>query len=328
MLGQSSRVMMVNAKSFLFFLWLSVSILSCKEKGTGGNESSPTVEKGFQFRLNPAFNTPYKYEMVNETSSEQEINDTKTSNETKIEMALTYSVNRDSSGLYNFNMQYDKFKMHIKALDQEKEIDAETASLSFDPIEKIFGAFKNAAIQVQVDEKANVKKVTGFTDLTSRMRILANGNPDALQMLNSTLRQYVAEENIRSSFEKTFKPLPDKLLKEGDEWVVSQPISNDFRNNIDITYKVKSIKNEVVTITTNSDINLENQPTFMEGMSVTTNLKGTQKGEMNIERSTSMMLFSVVELNLKGNIYVIGREVPIKLKTKNAVRRINLAKVD
>ena len=256
--------MVFKLKSFVFLFCLVSFIQSCKENGKGSKITTPAKEKEFQFRLSPAINTSYKYEVVNETHSEQEINDTKTSNGTRMEMALTYTVKKDSSGLYDFTMHYDKFKMHIKALDQEKEIDAENASLSFDPLEKIFGAFKNATIRVQADEKANVKKVTGFTELTGKMRTLANGDEDALQMLNTTIKQYVGEENIRASFEKTFKPLPDKLLKEGDEWIISQPVSSDLKVKVDNTYKVKSIEDGVATITISADIHLENQPTIMD----------------------------------------------------------------
>jgi Family of unknown function (DUF6263) len=331
--------MVLKLKLFVIVFCLVISGQSCKEKdksaansgnraenkgsSSNGESSSSSAEKNFQFRLSPSVNKPYKYEMLNETVTEQEVNDTKASNESKIEMGVSYTVTKDTAGLFNFTMVYDKFKLHIKALDQEMNIDADNASQSFDPIEKIFGAFKNAAIQVQSDEKANVKKVTGFKELTDKMWTLAAGNPDALQMLNTTVKQYVAEENIKSSFEKTFKPLPDKLLKEGDTWVESQPVSSDLKTNIDNTYKVKSIEDGIATITISSDINMENQQAQVERTSVTTNLKGSQSGEIKMETATGMLLSSYTKLKLKGDILVMGRTVPLKMTISSSTKRVD-----
>ena len=48
---------------------------------------------------------------------------------------------------------------------------------------------------------------------------------------------------------------------------------------------------------------------------VAANLKGEQKGEFEIETKTGMLISSQITANIKGNLQVMGRDIPITIKS-------------
>lgn len=256
--------------------------------------------------------------MQRDTSSDGE----KAGNETKTNMVLSYLFTKDSTGLYDIKMNYDRFQLHVKALDQEKEIDADNAAGSFDPVTMVLAAFRNASIGYMVDGTGKVKDISGFKELSSEIYKLAGGNPDSIQLLQTSVSQYTDSKSMQSRFEGTFKLLPDSVLKEGDSWILTEPVTSDIYKNVETKYKVKSIKNGVITITANADIDIASQPMMMERTQITTTLEGNQSGEIKIEASTGMLISSTSNLKLKGNILVMGQTIPMKLSMKNTASKL------
>jgi molybdopterin-binding protein len=48
---------------------------------------------------------------------------------------------------------------------------------------------------------------------------------------------------------------------------------------------------------------------------VSADLKGEQKGEFDIETKTGMLINSIITASINGNLQVMGKEIPIEIKT-------------
>jgi hypothetical protein len=303
----------------LFIIYFFQIFVACKNH----NNSQPHKyqDSVFQFRFKPPDASVYSYTTKNETNISQTVNENKIESETEMNIGLSYQVKKDTSNLYNITMTYDKFNVRIKSNDNETEADAENAAALPDPSMKVFGAFKNATLHIQTDNKSNVKKIEGLDKIIADLRILANGDPEALEMVNGSIKQYTDPSTIKTSFEQMFKLLPDKPLHEGDEWTVDAPIGTDLQLNTKNTYKVESIEDGVVKIISNADINLKDQTIVIENNRVRSTLKGSQTGEIQIETATGMLISSSTKLKVSGDLVVMDLKVPVKFSIFNKINR-------
>lgn len=298
-------------------------VFSCFEKKK--EDKATHLVKAGELQLHVKADAPqtYNYEIVNSTSTTIEIENKDIQNESKIEMNVAYTISKDSLNYYDYQLAYNKFKVYVKVLDQEKEIDADDAGVSLDPMEKIYGAFKHAKIHFKTDSLANVIEVNGYKELFGRMKTYAGGNKDALEIVDSSLSQYSSEKNIRGSFQTIFNLLPNKELKKGDSWIVKEEVSSSPKIYIDNKYSVKSIDKTKIVLKIDADVDLNQQPTEIDGSSILTSLKGTSSGEIKIERATGMLLSFSSKLKLKGESAVSGRNVPIELEVTKTMLRNN-----
>jgi hypothetical protein len=301
-------------------IFLSViAFVSCKEQNRHFGNSESVKNEIITFKLNPPVNKIYKYLTVTETEMEQEVNDEKMKNSNKLEMAMTYSFQKDSLGNLIAYTKYNQFKLSIKAQDLEKELDASNAATSIDPTEKMFGAFQNAEVKFVIDTLGNVKSVSGTKTISDKMYQLANGNTEALQMLNGSIKQYVGDAFFKQVAEQNFKLFSNRQLKPGDTIMISTPINAGFNFTTTTIYKLATIENNIATIEADADVDMKEQDIIVEGTNVTATIKGKQAGDIKIDVTTGLIQQSKSELKLKGIISVKGNEVPIKLIMTNKI---------
>lgn len=321
-----------NNFTIFIFLLICALLLSCNsdESGSVTKKSSTNfdIESEFNTHLSPEFNKKYLYEIVNEINTEQEVNGENISNESRSNMVISYLFTKDSSGSLNTHMIYEKFKLHVKAMGQEKDIDAENAEDSFEPVIKIFGAFKNAAIGYVADSSGKVKAISGLKKLSDDMYKFAGGDPDAIQLLKTSISQYTESKNMQAQFENIFSMLPDTVLKKGYSWVVMEPVASDIDALIGTKYTVKSISGNFITVSIASDIDLMNKHISLNGTQVTANLEGGRSGEIQIEKETGLVLYSDSILKLSGDLVVIGKIIPFKMRIKSKTSKLALENND
>lgn len=303
-----------------FVLFLAVILVSCSsnDKKISSDTDIPIV-----FRFNPETGRDYTYTTINESTSEQTVDEKDIDNETKLEIGITYKFEKDSLPGYQLTMQYNTFKLYAKALEQEKELDAATAANSFDPSDKMFAAFHNARLQAHMDTTGTVSNLSGIDEIREKMKTLAGNNFNAMQMLNGSIKEYISEAFFRQSVEGVFKTLSNRKLLVGDTIQSVSTVGGELNINANAIYKLVSVKNNTATIKLDADIDIKDQPLTIENTKVTAAIKGKQSGETKVNVLTGMTEFSETETNLKGTMQLLGREVPFKMKTRN---RVNLLK--
>ena len=82
------------------------------------------------------------------------------------------------------------------------------------------------------------------------------------------------------------------------------------------TYKLKAINSEIALIQSSAKISNDNSPMNFQGLNnVTASIEGEQEAEYEMEAKTGMLISCNIITNVSGTVQVMGREVPIKIKT-------------
>ncbi len=297
------------------FCLIVISIISCK----GKDQPAYKAPEFIQFRLKPEIDKIYSYQLLNESEMEQEVNDETFDNNSKLEMDVDYTFSNDSASLLRLKMQYKKFTLSMKMMEQEKELDASTAATSFEPSDKMFAAFHNAEVIATVDSFGTASSFSGVEAIKSKMNEYAGSDEEAKQMLNGSIRQYVSDAFFKQSIEASFKAITEKKLRVGDTIMVSTPVGGELNITISAVYKLESIKNSIANISTTATIDIKDQAITIEKTNLTANITGKQTGVVKINIHSGLLEESKSELNLKGVMQVVGREIPFKMKAKNTV---------
>lgn len=267
-LGANAKKQLLNNTSMRWILAL-LFLLGCRSKDDNSSGHTPEF---FRFRLSPGLNTEYRYVFTSETEMEQEVNDQNFDNSNKLEMQTVYSFSDDTNNTYQLRMTYEKFRVSIKAMDKEKDLDASTAGSSLLASDKMFAAFNNAIIVASVDSLGNATNFSGIEAIKSKMTEYAGDDAEARQMLNGSIKQYITEQFFKQSIETSVKALTTKTSKPGDTIMVITPVGGELNVSASVIYKLVSIKQGVANITVDANVDLKDQPLAIENTTVRASL--------------------------------------------------------
>lgn len=298
-----------------FFCFFSIVIVSCQ----GNDQSADNSPEYMQLRLKPDVGKTYSYQLLNESEMEQEVNEETFDNNSKLEMDVDYTFSKDTASSLRLTMQYKKFTLSMKVMEQEKELDASTAANSLEPSDKMFAAFHNAVVTATVDSFGNASSFAGVEAIKNKMNDYAGADQDARQMLDGSIKQYVSDAFFKESIESSFKAFTERKLRVGDTIMVATPVGGEFNITVAAVYKLESIRNSIASISTTATIDIKDQPITIEKTRLTANITGKQTGLVKINIHSGLLEESKNELNLKGVMLVVGREIPFKMKTWSKV---------
>jgi hypothetical protein len=130
-----------------------------------------------------------------------------------------------------------------------------------------------------------------------------------------------SEESLKSTFEQTSNYFPDKPVKPGDSWnFTTSMASSGLAINIDMKLTLKSIEGNVVTLDGEGTVSTpEGYEQEMNGMKVKVNLKGTQTGEIKLDRNTGWIISSTITQSFGGEMEGMGMKIPISAKSTASV---------
>jgi hypothetical protein len=300
-------------QTMLLFLFISCNYVD--------NKSTPNSFQEISLKLNLPQNGRYHYELSSQNSFSQELKGENTTNQSVMEAGYDYIVNKNTENSFQLLMKYTKFKFVIKNPEGDIEFDAAKASSLVDPSQRIFAAFDKAQFMISVDTLGNVQSLTGYEQIKERMNQLASSSPQALQVVNSTFKQYVNEGFFKQQVEQNFKMFPGKKLKVGDNWKTNISINGGLKLNLENTYTLKTVKDGIAEISSIAYINMTEQPLNVGGYPVIASVKGKQTGKIKIEIATGLPLASESKTNISGKIELKGMQIPVKLETKSIIKR-------
>jgi hypothetical protein len=271
----------------------------------------------YHLKFNPDSSSKYHYDIKNTTETEIELENKKIQSINTTTTGMSYVINKDTSGNYIVNITYDKVHLYTKTNDSETEADAENASFPLNPADKMLGALKDANLTVSISPTGDIKILSGYKELSEQLMSSLDANDvNARSVAQKQLDKLIGEGMIQKNLDQLFKMFPDSAVHVGDKWKIDSRQNGDFNLNIKTFYRLKDIHNGVAYINSESDLESDNTPIAMLGASVIPNLKGTQEGKYEMEAKTGMLLNGAITSEVKGNMQMMGREVPVKIKTK------------
>jgi hypothetical protein len=303
---------------YVSFLLL-ILIVACKiqpESNREYDEFDP--DKTYKLQLNPAQGSVYYYEISNESKVNLEIDDKEIHNLTETNVGIQYNIDKDSTGHYQFTMRYDKLKLHTKNGDQEMTADASNAALSLNPIEKMLGVLKEGLIMVTISPSGKIESVNGYDEIGDKiMASFADNDVNGKKVAQSQWEKVIGEGLIKNNMDQLFNIFPDSAVHLKDTWKLSSKQSGEFTMNVTGTFTLKAINSDFAVIESHGFISSNNTATNVMGYgNVTTNLKGEQEGEFEMEAKTGMLISCRIKAKTEGTIQILGREVPVTINNE------------
>jgi len=304
----------MSLRNTTFFLFASTLLaLSC---GTNSNKDKKASNDGITFKPKVNFipGSRYAYSITNESETGLELNGKKVNVQHKSNVGITYNIKKDSAGNYLLQLHYDNIHLYSKQGDKETELDAANAAATLDPTEKMLGILKDANISATVTSTGNVVSISGYKELGEK---ILGGFTDASSrnMAKSQCEKVIGEGMVKKSIEQLFSMLPESAKNIGDTWTKNTKQKGEIDMTVSSTYKLKGIEEGIATIESEGEMTSDKTETSLMGYPVTSDLKGDQEGEYQVETNTGMVLKNKTSSALKGNLQMMGREIPVTIKT-------------
>ncbi|OQP54576.1 hypothetical protein A4H97_21645 [Niastella yeongjuensis] len=291
-----------------------------KDKGQGmigGATGSDNNDDALSLQLNLQPGSKYYYTINNEYDIALEAGGKSINNKNKSDVSLTYDIQKDSAGNYLLQMHYDKIHLYTKAGDKESEMDADNANATFDPVEKMLGVLKSTNITAVISSAGKIKDITGYKELGDK--IIAGLNITDLQARNMALEKWdkvIGEGLIKKNIDQAFHLFPDSAIEVGDTWKLQSQQKGEVPLNETSKYKLKDVDDGIAYISSEGQIESDKTEAKVMGYPVTGNLQGSQSGEYEVDAKTGMLLKNKVTAKVEGSFLMMGREIPVTIKTE------------
>jgi len=299
-------------------LVLCLCTLSCKMQPNSDRhfvDNDPT--KVYRLRLNPSPGSQYYYTISNETETHITAGEKKVDTRNRSNTGMLYAIARDSAtGDYLFHMAYDKIHLSTKSDEQETEMDAARSADSPDPVEKMLGALTSTKLLARISPSGEVRRIDGYKEIAEKILAQFN-NPDenARLIARNRLDQLSGSGLVQRDLEQLFRIFPDSAIHVGDRWKLNTRQKAALNVDIQNSFTLTGIRDSVALIRARAEISSDNGATTnLMGYTVTTNLKGSQESEYEMDANTGMLLAATVSARLEGTLQLMGRDLPVKIR--------------
>jgi len=280
--------------------------------GANINDSNHTV----RLHLALSSGSKYLYTISNESETELEANGKTVNNERKSDVSITSSIQKDSTGNFILHMHYDKIHLYAKTGDKEIEQDADNAATSMDPTERMLGILKEANISATVSPSGKVLNINGYKELGEKILAGVSTDEYSRNIAQSQWEKVVGDGMVKKSLEQMFNLLPGSAKQVGDTWQQNTKQKGEIDLNVTSTFKLQDIEDGIASIESEGEMTSDKGTANIMGYLVATDLHGNQEGEYKVETNTGMVLENTTTSKLKGTFQMMGKEIPVTMKTK------------
>jgi hypothetical protein len=305
----------------------SLSFSSCKSSTRSDNGSKKDQKAGavednagdnastIKTHLEPLSGSKYAYTITNETTTELEVNSKTINMRHRSDVGITYDMQKDSTGNYLLKMHFNNIHLYSKTGENETEFDAGSAETTLDPTGQMLGLLKEANISATISPAGKVVAINGYKELGEKI-IASFTDENSRNLAKGQWEKVIGEGMIKKNIEQLFSTLPNTVTHVGDTWKKDLQQKGEIDMNVASTFKLKNIEEGVATIESEGEITSDKAATKLIGYAVTSDLKGEHQGEYAVETSTGMVLKNITSSKLEGTMEVMGKEVPVTIKTR------------
>lgn len=277
--------------------------------------------KVYRLKLDPAAGSKYHYDISSRSDFNFKAVDKKIDNHSKVNASVDYVINKDSAGDFVIRIQYDKIHVYSKNGDVESDMDAANAAGSVDPVEKLLGELKTANIVAILSPTGEVRSVSGFKDMYDHyMAQTATANVYQMNIVKERWNHAVGDELINKNMEQLFRIFPDSAVLIGDKWRLNSSQKGELGLKTANSFTLTDIHDQTAFIESEGTITSDSVTQFMS-YTVTTDLKGEQKGKYQLDTKTGMMLSATVNVTVEGTLQVMGRDIPLTIRSQVKMER-------
>lgn len=265
----------------------SISCNSSDNKsGAANGKSSSGDTYDLKFNLKPG--AAYIYDM-DVMQNVEAAGNTSTNN---LYSKYTFNVKEAAEGNSKIEVVYDLMRMEMKSMGNTIKMSSEDQT----PEAQGFRDMVNKPFSMTVSPAGKVISIDGWESIEKSGAMKS--------------------EDLKQSMETSLNIFPDKAVKVGDTWKKDAAMSMQmFKMNISSTYTLTEVKGNIATITMDSEIKM-GQDNNSQTNGMTMEMKGTQKGKMDVELNTGMTLTGNITQDIKGEMQVQGQKMPMNIKSE------------
>jgi hypothetical protein len=256
-------------------------------------------------KLNYEKGKKYYYTSTTEQTTDQTFMGQSVTNTSKTVTGYIYEVTDiNADGNYVVKITYDKIESERKTPTKSPIADDFLKGFTFDMV---------------VTPQGKVKEVRGMEKIMDKA--IAAATPDsaqdaatdaAMKPVMDAIKSKYNDKNMGAMMEQMTNYFPDGDVEVGDTWENTVSIDMFVSMKIATTYKVAGVDGNIVKLEIDSKITTGDGPGIM-GMKM--EIEGTQKGTMEIDSKTGLVVKSVTNQEMDGKMNMMGMSMPMKIKT-------------
>jgi hypothetical protein len=292
-------IIMKNTR-FAFIIILSLFVLGCH------TSSRPPMQNIFTFNFQEG--KAYEYEM------EWDIDQVIMGRTSKLNMSSLYSLNVEEANSFEKRLtgMYRSFKMNVKGLGIEWDIDTEKPMVLTDTmdavslIKRFFYATIGQPFEMIINNSGELVAVKGFEKILDNIADSIRMDDKTRAMAIASFKDQFNNEAVKDQFVQLFAIFPNKTIKAGDTWEKSYDFVGKLPAKFATTYTVKEIEDDLVTLDLKSRI--DSDSTF--------GITGEQTGTMVADSRWGLVLSA----DFKQNIAIKTGEFVMEINATGTIR--------
>ena len=314
-------------RKYLVFFIYSTGIISCKlGSGSDGPAAEYAGARSYQLGLNPPVGSK-SLTMVLPAGriTISKPDDKKIENLSKVDASVIYAFDKDSAGDFVIRIQYNKVHVYSKNGDDESDLDAANAANSGDPVEGAPGRIADGQYRCGLNHPHGARYEAYRASRTCITGMYHNRRPPIPFQLNTVKERWnhtVGDELVNKNMEQLFRIFPDSAVHIGDKW---QQAPSGQKGELGLkptnTFTLTDIRDHTAFIESPGTITSDSTATQFMGYNVTTDLKGKQTGEYQVDTKTGMLLSATINVNVEGTLQAMGREIPLTIENEVKIKR-------
>jgi len=174
------------------------------------------------------------------------------------------------------------------------------------------GKIVGKSVTIKMDKNNKITSVVGLKEILDSMA--------ADETQKQVFEKMFSADQFNNSMGWMFSMYPNKPVKVGETWSASTKMNMAGMDmNIDIDYKLLSVKDGVATI--NVDGTIKGEGSMKAGaQDMKMNMSGDQKGKLNIKLDDGYLKDGDYKMNLKAEMEVMGTKVPMDMKADCTIK--------
>ena len=272
-------------------------------------------KSGYNLKFNPKAGTKYKVEMVTNSTTGQEMMGQKTEMNSISEMTMLYEIAKADGADKEIKITFERMKTAQKAGGQEMVMDTQNPDTS-NPGSRMLGAMMGSEFLLTINAKGEVTSVKGMDAMMNKV-MAANASADTAMRVQLTagMKSFMSDDILKDMMEQSFKFFPDDKVGQGESWKKDMVISKPMPMNITSNFTLKNVASNIAKLDVASVITPGKGGMEMMGMTIETEMNGTQSGTMDVDVETGMALNTDIKQNIAGKMKVMGQEIPMNISS-------------
>ncbi|MEO6834152.1 MAG: DUF6263 family protein [Chitinophagaceae bacterium] len=226
-------------------------------------------------------------------------------------MEFVYDVTAADGNNKKITVTYDRIAMQMKSAMANMTYDSRDTTHNT-PELKMMGYMLHKPFTMLVSDHGEILKVEG-------LQAIINNMGDSTTAEGAAMRRQLAssfnDSSMKGMMQQSLNFFPDKPVSVGDTWKKSYSMNMSIMAvNMDNEYKLTSVSNGIAHLDVSSKLTGGGDIAGGEEMkNVKVDLKGDQKGTMDVEVATGLVVDSKLKQDIKGDISMMGMKIPLTM---------------